>query len=175
MPTPLIPTEAISALLGALAGGFITYRFSLALSEKQFEQLREISKLDARYAASARFREAFANELVALESDDLGHYDVTDFLKAAYVKHAKAVVEFQLAINQSEREKLQNDWDRFRYGENEDGRVCTPEISEGLDHNDLLYLCYGGLGCTFETHIKLGAHQKAINRINQLLKNTECT
>lgn len=174
MQVPLVPTEGISALLGALVGGFITYCFSLSLAEKQFQQLRQISKLDAKYAAAARFREAFAEELVALECDDLAYSDITDFLRKAYSKHARAVVEFQALLGQEERRALQCDWNYFRFGENDDGSICFPDDGAGIEHSQLLHLCYGDLGCTFETHINLSPTQKAITRINRLLRHGEC-
>jgi membrane protein DedA with SNARE-associated domain len=42
-----LPNEIWAAVLGALLGAWITYRFALRLAEKQFEHLRQISKLEA--------------------------------------------------------------------------------------------------------------------------------
>jgi hypothetical protein len=137
-----LPNEIWSAILGALLGAWITYRFALKLADKQFEQLKEISKLEARRSAARDFVDAFAPELAALRSgaDMVG--DAMDLLRAAYnERHSRAVEVFMHYLPEAQRASFRKDWLRHCYGTGTNGEPNSPEDEEfGMPHDSLLYL-----------------------------------
>lgn len=66
----IMPNEAWSAILGAVVGSFITYRFGITLADRQFQHLKAVSKLDAWHAAAQNFVAVFSEELATVEGEE---------------------------------------------------------------------------------------------------------
>ena len=138
-----LPNEIWAAVLGALLGAWITYRFALKLAEKQFDHLRELSRLEAWRSAARDLIDAFSPELFTLRSGTQIVGDAMDLLRVAYKeRHAKAVTVFAHYLSPERREAFQRDWLRHCYGNTEDGEPNSPENEDDLcmSHDDLLYL-----------------------------------
>jgi hypothetical protein len=137
-----LPDEILSAILGALLGAFITYRFALKLANKQFAQLKEISKIESRRTAATDFIKALAPELAALRSgtDIIGN--TADFLRAAYKeRHSQAVEIFMHYLPEAHRTSFGQDWLRHCYGTETSGKPISPDDEElNMPHDNLLYL-----------------------------------
>lgn len=89
-----------------------------------------------------------------------------DFLRVAHDdRHAQAVVAFEPFIPAGKRRQFREDWQRYCYGEHDEGSSMTPATAE-MDHNDLLCLSY-----TREFHLENpeAARLLAIERMRKLL------
>lgn len=135
-----LPNEIWSALLGALLGAWITYRFALVLARKGFEQLCEVSRIDAWRASGREFVRALSPELSTLKTGAELRGDVMDFLREASERHAEAATVFEHHLSGKDREAFSRDWLRFRYGSKDNGDPESPEGEESLRHDELLYL-----------------------------------
>jgi hypothetical protein len=137
-----MPNEIWAAIVGALVGAWITYRFALTLAEKQFGHLRELSKIEARRSAARDFFEAFAPELAILRSGASTMLDVTDLLRDAFnSRHSRAVEIFGRHLPSTERAAFFDDWLRHCYGCTETGEPMSPNDADlGMPHDTLLYL-----------------------------------
>ena len=119
-------------------------------------------------AAATNFREAFAIDLAAIEHGNIGHLPLMDYLRTAHdERHAAAVVAFEPFIAASRLTAFREAWQRYRYGENENGTPAEATHEE-MDHDELYFLCYAE-GRSWETHIAASNTQKAIGRMKQLL------
>jgi hypothetical protein len=137
----ILSPEIWAALLGALLGAWITYRFAAKLADKQFEHLREISRLDAWHTSARDFIEAFAPELAVLKSAEEMSGDAMDLLRPAYKeRHAKAAMIFSQYLSASKRINFQMEWLSYCYGHMDSGEPNSPDDEESLPHNDLLFL-----------------------------------
>ena len=124
----------------------------------------------ARFHAQAvKFRECFAADLAAIENDTLGHLNLMEYLRVAYnERHAAAILAFEPSISRGKASGFRDAWNRYRYGENEDGSAAAVS-NEGLDHDEFYFLCYLSPGHSWETHIPKPAKQKALERMHALL------
>jgi hypothetical protein len=122
--------------------------------------------------AGARFREAFAADLAAIENGNIGYRGIVDFLIGAYnERHAAAVVIFEPFVPTKKLAAFRDDWNRYRYGQDKDGRPNVP-AEDGLPHDELLFLCYSEAGVVWESHTGMPAGSKAIARIKRLCTYT---
>ena len=62
-----MPNEMYAALVGALVGALVTHWLAMKTADKEFANLREISKIDAWHAAAHEFIAAFAPDVTKLD------------------------------------------------------------------------------------------------------------
>lgn len=155
VPIPLV--AAGITILGAACVAWFAHRWS---------RTREAAS--RRALGAAKFREAFASDLVAVEHGNIGHLSLMDYLREAHnERHASAVVTFEPLIRGAKLTAFRHAWQRYRYGENEDGSPAAPD-SDGMNHDDLYFLCYAE-NRGWETHIALSSQEKAIERMRTLI------
>ena len=156
--TPVSEYLPLAAAVIALGGIYWAHRLS-----KRREAI-------ARFHAQAvKFRECFAADLAAIENDTLGHLNLMEYLRVAYnERHAAAILAFEPSISRGKASGFRDAWNRYRYGENEDGSAAAVS-NEGLDHDEFYFLCYLSPGHSWETHIPKPAKQKALERMHALL------
>ncbi len=110
----------ISAILGALVGAWITYRFSLGLIVKQ-------NSLNA----AAKLRAAFAPTLAMIYlARHHGTHDRPDddkFIKDNLLLHASAVEEFRPFVPKSQGGEYQKAWEEYRKAARDDIYMRTAE------------------------------------------------
>ena len=95
-----------------------------------------------RAIAAVRFRDSFWPVLSAAEADTGNRINYMEFLRAAHdERHAQAVIAFEPYISVDKLSTFRSDWNRFRYGENADGRTQQPN-PEDMDHDSLCFLEY---------------------------------
>ena len=111
-----MPIAIYSALLGALVGAFITYRFALKLVEAQFRNSCALADRQELRIVSAKFRVAFAPAIAQIYlARHHGTHDtpiVGNILKDALVSHASAVEEFRPFV--SNGVAYQEAWEQYR-------------------------------------------------------------
>lgn len=168
-----LPNEIWAAVLGALLGAWITYRFAIKLADRNFEHLREISKLEAWRSSARDLVDAFSPELSILRSKEETVGDAMDLLREAYRdRHSKAVTVFAHYLTPERREAFQQDWLRHCYGSTSTGEPNAPDNEDDLcmSHDDLLYLHFSS-----EWHEKdgLGSRVRAIQSIEKLLSHAK--
>ena len=107
----ILKNPAITALLGTIIGGFITYIFALRLSRNQRYQI-----------AALKLREAFSEEIAILHPA-LGNKTVNavDLLLKALPKHHASVAEFKLYLSKKQRANFDKSWIDY-YGAGGDDR-----------------------------------------------------
>lgn len=112
------PTEVTAAILGALVGAFITYRFALHLVTRQHELSKELADHEARRLAAARFRAAFAPTqafvYVAQKHGTHDRPDVDAHVKGALLAQGAAVEEFRPFVGPEHRAGYQQAWEEYR-------------------------------------------------------------
>jgi hypothetical protein len=139
MITSIFGENILAALLGALFGAFITYRFALHLTQKQFVNAQVLADKEAVRIASANFRSAFAPALAQIYlARNHGNHDapcVGTFLKAALLAQASAVELFRPFVSNSAA--YQEAWEAYR---NEASKANEFIDSEGWHTDNELYL-----------------------------------
>ena len=155
IPVPIV--AAGIAVLGALFVAWLVHKWNGGRERR------------GRFVSAAtKFREAFAPDLAAIEHGKIGHLPLMDYLRTAHdERHAAAVVAFEPFIAASRLTAFREAWQRYRYGENENGTPAEATHEE-MDHDELYFLCYAE-GRSWETHIAASNTQKAIRRMKQLL------
>ena len=122
-------------------------------------------------AAALKFRSVFALDIAYLESGRWSGIALMDSLREAYRdRHAAAIAEFEIHVAGKRLAAFRDDWNRYRYGEKEDGSAASPDDVE-LSHDEFLLLCYAGPGQSWETHISLSGTTKALHRIRKLMEH----
>ena len=117
-------------------------------------------------AAAAKFREAFIPELIAAEADTRSKINYLDFLRAAYDdRHSKAFAAFEPFVPAYSRSSFNTDWNRYRYGENDDGTIQKPD-QDDMDHASLYFLEYS---IEWDLRRPNRPRENAITRIKKLL------
>ena len=106
-----MPTEIIAALVGALVGAWITYRFTLALVRTQFDDAERLANAQRRHEASAKFRIAFYDELAIL-CDWNNSINPEDILRNAFNKHFIAILEFANFLCETDRNTFISEWNQ---------------------------------------------------------------
>lgn len=113
-----IPTEITSALLGALVGAFITYRFALHLVERQHNLSKQLADREARRLAAARFRGAFAPTqafiYIAQKHGAYARPDVDAHVKSSLLNQGAAVEEFRPFVKVADSVGYQQAWEEYR-------------------------------------------------------------
>lgn len=95
--------EILATLLGTVVGGILGYVLSVA-------QARQI----ARSSASLALRDAFKNELLALDQSlATTTSDVPQLLQSAFDRHRKAVFEFSWHLSQKEKPRFERVWQEY--------------------------------------------------------------
>lgn len=111
-----MPTEIYAAILGALMGAWITYRFASGLTEKQFNNTRVLADREAARVSAAKFRAAFAPALaeiyLARHHSPHGTPVVGDILKKSLLAYASAIDEFRPFA--SDGAAYQEAWEEYR-------------------------------------------------------------
>src|ERR1035437_2360714 len=111
-----MPNEIYAAILGALAGAWLTYRFALGITEKQFVNSRILADREALRFSAAKFRAAFAPALAEIYlARHHGTHDtpiVGDILKKSLLTHASAIEEFRPFV--SNGTTYQEAWEQYR-------------------------------------------------------------
>jgi hypothetical protein len=117
MITSIFGENILAALLGALVGAFITYRFALHLTQKQFVYSQVLADKEAVRIACANFRSAFAPALAQIDlARNHGNHNppcVGTFLKSALLAQAAAVEVFRPYVV-SESALYQSAWEECR-------------------------------------------------------------
>lgn len=112
------PTEVTAAILGALVGAFITYRFALHLVTRQHALTKELADRDARRLAAARFRAAFASTqafiYIAQKHGTHDRPDVDEHVKSELLGQGAAVEEFRPFVGPEHRAGYQQAWEEYR-------------------------------------------------------------
>jgi len=113
-----IPTEITAALLGALVGAFITYRFALHLVERQHNLSKQLSNREARRLAAARFRAAFAPTqafiYIAQKHGTHDRPDVDAHVKGSLLNQGAAIEEFRPFVKAADPVGYQQAWEKYR-------------------------------------------------------------
>lgn len=106
-------SEITAAILGALVGAWITYRFSLGLVTKQ-----------NTINAAAKLRAAFAPTLAIIYlARHHGTHDRPDddkFIKDNLLLHAVAVEEFRIFVSADNMGEYQQAWEEYRKAARDD-------------------------------------------------------
>ena len=126
-------------------------------------------RLSRFHAAAAKFRDAFAPELAAAEADSRNDINYMDFLRAAYERHALAIIAFDAFILEDKRRSFNNAWNRYRYGENADGSTQAPDPHD-MDHESLYFLEYS---IEWDLSRPKRPRENTIKRIRTLLSYTK--
>jgi hypothetical protein len=103
-----MPTEIIAALIGALVGAWITYRFSLGLIAKQ-NSMQAAADLRAAFAPTLAF--------VFIAKRHIGTHDRPDFnahLRNAVLSHGSAIEMFRPFVSKSDRSAYQKAWEEYQ-------------------------------------------------------------
>jgi len=130
-------------IAGTLIGVLSTYRLSIQVADRQFQYLRQISKLDAWHAAAYEFTAAFTSYLAVLESDPDLRIDVSDFFRSEYIHQSQAIATFEPFVPEERRGAYKNEWLQHCYGADSRGQPLTPYDEElAMDHDTLLFLHY---------------------------------
>jgi hypothetical protein len=163
---PVPPIVEVQKILLGTAGAALVAYFAYRLARRKDDRTIFLT-------AGARFREAFAADIAAIENGNLGHLDLMDYLRVGYKeRHAAAFALFEGFVPRTKLAAFRDDWNRYRYGENENGSPAIP-TADGLTHDELLFLCYVGPGWSWETHIQKSGDEKALTRIRKLLSYTQ--
>lgn len=102
---------ALVAVCSAIVGASLTYFLSKKLVRQTHENTIEISKITNYNRAATKFREAFTEELVIIESRVKGRTPDTDeILEAAFQKHLRAVNEFRHFLPEKDIPAFDNAW-----------------------------------------------------------------
>lgn len=113
-----IPKEITAALLGALVGAFITYRFALHLVERQHNLSKQLADREARRLAAARFRGAFAPTqafiYIAQKHGTHDRPDVDAHVKGILLNQGAAVEEFRPFVKVADSDGYQHAWEEYR-------------------------------------------------------------
>lgn len=119
-----LPTEITAALLGALVGALITYRFALALVTRQHELSSELADREARRLACAKFRAALAPTMaflyIAHKHGTHDRPDVDVHVKETLGRVGAAVEEFRPFVRAAGAESFQQAWEQYRATANAD-------------------------------------------------------
>lgn len=160
----LIPNEAWSALLGALVGAWITYRFASILADRQFEHLKVIAKLDSRHIAAGNFIAELAPDLEAIERGSICG-DLVQYLASLHKRHADAVAVFSHHLEEPQRKAFLADWQRYCYGDDDSGNPASGQ-TYSLPDEDVRFFVYSE-----EMHAQSEARPRelAAKRIHRLL------
>jgi hypothetical protein len=133
----------LATILGALIGGWITYRFSLDIAKRNlFNQL------------AVQFRTSFTDELTKLTTSIEETYDI---LKRAAAKHVAAGFAFRWVLQQKEREQFDQAWRKFYSADQDPKQAYLEKYSKNLSD------AQSGIP-------KSGRRQAAIDRIEEILK-----
>jgi hypothetical protein len=109
-------------ILGAILGSWLTFRFSL-----------ELSNINSIRLAGIRLRDAFSPELTKLQtSDALGITEIPDMLKFSFHKHQAAVNEFRFFLKGKQLDGFDKAWREYYYDPNEE----TPKFIQYTDELD---------------------------------------
>jgi hypothetical protein len=120
-------------------------------------------------AAAAKFRDAFSPELEAAEADTRHSINYVEFLRTAYrERHAQAYIAFEPFVPVEKRRSFNRDWNRYRYGENEDGSTQEPD-PEDIDHEALYFLEYS---IEWDLRRPERPRENTVKRIRKLLSYT---
>lgn len=156
----IMPNEAWSAILGAVVGSFITYRFGITLADRQFQHLKAVSKLDAWHAAAQNFVAVFSEELATVEGEEELTIPLDDYLRGAYrAKHKAAISTFRHFLEPA----LSARFDAACY-QYHSGRTTEEMIETGIPKRDAMFMEY--MGHPFPGD----PYQKARNRIQAILQ-----
>jgi hypothetical protein len=153
------PYLTVAAAGIGLAGVYLAHHLS-----KRRDRLSQFR------SAAVRFREAFTPELVAAEADTNNRIDYMELLRSAYdERHARAFIIFEPFVPADKRRGLREEWDRYRYGENDDGTIQRPG-PEDIAHASLYFLEY-----STEWDLRSPERPRAntIKRIHKLLSYAE--
>lgn len=83
-------------IAGTLIGVLGAYRLSIKLADRQFQHLREVSRLDAWHASAREFVAAFSDELAVLDANEELSIPLDQYLLLAYdTKHKSAIATFE--------------------------------------------------------------------------------
>ena len=92
------------AIAGTLLGVIFTYRLAIKSADRQFQHLRDISKMDALHAAGRELVQAFAQELAVLDGREELPVELDVFLlRAHHAKHKTAIAAFRSHLDVSRR------------------------------------------------------------------------
>jgi len=95
--------NAIYGFIGLFGGAFITYLFTIRMNKKQ-----------QRTTAGRRFRKAFAVEYSVIDpKSGIKDVSVIPILKDAFPKHMTAKTEFMFYLNESEKSKFIEAWQKY--------------------------------------------------------------
>jgi len=119
----------------ATTGAFLVTYFAYRLARRKDDRANFLS-------AAAKFREAFTPELIAAEADQQNKINYMTFLRAAHdERHALAFSAFEPFVQANKLNNFREDWNRYRYGENQDGSAMRPD-PEDMGHDELYFLEY---------------------------------
>lgn len=129
VPLPLVAAGITVA--GAILVAYLVHRWNGKRERK------------ARFVAAATaFRNAFAGDLAALEGRTFRGEDPMEFLRVAHdERHAQAVIAFEPFLPIVKKERFRKDWQRYCYGEGDDGKLLEPD-PEDMGHKQLYFLVY---------------------------------
>lgn len=124
----------ISAILGALVGAWITYRFSLGLIVKQ-------NSLNAAAKLRASFAPTLAMIYLARHHGTHDRPDDDAFIKNNLILHAAAVEEFAPFVPKGKRDEYQKAWEEYRQAARKDiyTRAADERIVKEEESRDVAY------------------------------------
>jgi surfactin synthase thioesterase subunit len=123
-----VPNEIYAALLGALLGALLTYRFAKRLADEQAAHARELLDSQAAHAralaenesirhASYQLRAAFAPSLVIIRRAQRNlTTDIDAELVNAIPLLAAAIEQYRFFVPTSKRSAYQQAWDDYQEG-----------------------------------------------------------
>lgn len=122
-----------TTVVGALLVAWVVHKWNGA---------RETRNRKAAAAAAARFREAFAPELCAAQTDTTNKINYKEFLRTSHdERHAQAIIAFEPFVPANKLSSFRSAWNLYRYGENADGTVQQTDPDD-MDHDSLYFLEY---------------------------------
>lgn len=149
-------------IAGTLIGVLGAYRLSIKLADRQFQHLREVSRLDAWHTSANKFAASFSDELAILDGNEELSIRLDEYLLQAYdTKHKSAIATFEHFIPESDLACFKAACKEYHTSARSEEMIET-----GMSLREAMFIEY--IGHPF-LHPQLTPHQLAAKRIRAML------
>lgn len=149
-------------IAGTLLGVLGAYRLSIKLAYRQFEHLREVSRLDAWHASAREFVASFSDELAILDAEEELSIRLDEYLLRAYdAKHKSAIATFEHFVHEGSLASFKATCKEYHSSAKSEEMIET-----GMSVREAMFIEY--MGHPFY-HPQLTPYQLAAERIRAML------
>lgn len=149
-------------IAGTLIGVLGAYRLSIKHADRQFEHLRDISRLDAWHASARQFVASFSDELAVLDANEELAIRLDEYLLRAYdAKHKSAIATFEHFVPEGSLVDF-----KAACREYHSSAKSEEMIEAGMSSREAMFVEY--MGYPFY-HAQLTPYQLAAKRIRAML------